>query len=471
MGDDWDLVVIGAGAAGLAAAVAAGERGARVLVLESEEQIGGSMILSGGVFTAAGTSVQAELGIEDSPESYFREYMSLNRWLLQPGLVRSFCHQSTDTFEWLLGLGLDVPAKLSANGHEPGVRRVDVEAGRRGHVPVGEGLALTEVLDQARRRHGSDVVCNTRIERLIVEDGRVAGVVADGIEVRVPAVVVATGGMTRNPELLARYFPQAVRADENVFVVSGPGSRGDHIGLGQQVDAAIVGDRWGMMLLGGYFQRLHHWQSGFPPVARILVDTTGRRYVNEDAPYSVGFQAIESRGGHAWMIFDERARLGLDPTYASWTPHNIEREADAGRTHRAPDLETLASRIDVPAAALTATVQRWNDTLPNGHDPDFLRHESLEQFRAPLPEPIAMAPFYAVRVLPSQLIISQTGLQIDSKARVIDRFGRIVPGLFAAGEAAGGLLGPHYIGGCALASALTMGRRAGLSAPVLARSV
>ena len=247
MTDEWDVIVIGAGAAGLAAAVSAAEAGVRVLIMESEREVGGSMLLSGGVICAAGTSVQAALGIDDSPADYYQHYMDLNQWLLRPGLIRSFCQQSAPTFEWLLSLGLEVPANYSTNSHTPGLRRVEVEDTRRGHVPVGEGYALTQVLERARRERECELVLNTRVERLVIEDGRVSGVVADGVAAKADAVVVASGGFTRNSELLARYFPATQRAGEDLFVVSGPGSRGDHITFAEQAGCALAGEGSGML--------------------------------------------------------------------------------------------------------------------------------------------------------------------------------------------------------------------------------
>jgi fumarate reductase flavoprotein subunit len=422
------------------------------------------MQLSGGVFCAAGTSVQEALGLADSPERYFRHYMDLNQWILRPGLIRTFCEQSTPTFEWLLGLGLEVPATLSANSHQPGIRRLGVEDTRRGHVPVGEGYALTQVLETARRDRGCELVLNTRVEQLVMAGPRVVGVMADGVEVRVGSVVIASGGFTRNPELLARYFPAALRAGEDMYAVSAPGCRGDHIAFAEQAGSPLVGQGWGMLLIGAYFQRHHHWQAGFPPVSRVLVDATGRRFMDEDSPYSVAWELFQAAGGSAWMIFDEAARRRLDPGYTGWSPERVQEEADAGRTHRAPDLASLGGMIGVPADVLSATIELWNETLPKGTDPEFLRHETLAVYGYPTPDPIREPPYYAVRTLPGQLIISQTGLQIDGWARAIDRCGRPIPGLYAAGEAGGGVLGPHYIGATALSNALTMGRRAGLHA-------
>ena len=461
---EWDVIVAGAGAAGLSAAISSADAGARVIMFETESSVGGSMALSGGVFCAAGTSVQAALGIEDSPERWFRHYMDLNQWVLRTGLIRIFCVQSTATFEWLLGMGLEVPAKLSASGQQPGVFSLREGEIRRGHVPVGEGYALTELLDKARRDRRIDVVFNTRIEQLIIEDGRTCGVVADDVEARADAVVITTGGMARSPELLQKYFPDVRIAGDDLFVVSGPGSRGDHIGLGGQADCSIVGQGWGMMLACAYFQGLHHTRAGHPPLSRLLVDGSGRRFANEDATYTPMFNLLKQAGGSAWMIFDEAGRLGLDPTYASWTADNVLAEVAAGRTFRGDDARELAVQIGVAPSALAATLDRWNATLPVGTDPDFGRDETLAALACGSPEPMSKPPFYAVRVLPAQLIQTHAGLEIDQHAQVIDNVGRPVPGLYAAGEAGGGVLGPHYVGATALANALTMGRIAGASA-------
>jgi succinate dehydrogenase/fumarate reductase flavoprotein subunit len=461
---EWDVIVAGAGAAGLSAAISSADAGARVIMFETESSVGGSMALSGGVFCAAGTSVQAALGIEDSPERWFRHYMDLNQWVLRTGLIRTFCVQSTATFEWLLGMGLEVPAKLSASGQQPGVFSLREGEISRGHVPVGEGYALTELLDKARRDRRIDVVFNTRIEQLIIEDGRTCGVVADDVEARADAVVITTGGMARSPELLQKYFPDVRIAGDDLFVVSGPGSRGDHISLGGQAGCSIVGQGWGMMLACAYFQGLHHTRAGHPPLSRLLVDGSGRRFANEDATYTPMFNLLKQAGGSAWMIFDEAGRLGLDPTYASWTPDNVLAEVAAGRTSRGDDARELAAQIGVAPSALAATLDRWNATLPVGTDPDFGRDETLAALGYGSPEPMSKPPFYAVRVLPAQLIQTHAGLEIDQHAQVIDNVGRPVPGLYAAGEAGGGVLGPHYVGATALANALTMGRIAGASA-------
>lgn len=469
--DNWDVVVIGGGGAGLAAAVSAAEQGASVMLFESQTELGGSTQLSAGLLTAAGTSVQRGLGIEDSAEKFFQHYMDLNHWLLKPGLVRAFCENTGPTLEWLIGLGVEIPARESANAHMPGLCQAGVEDVWRGHVPKDQGYGLVQVLDKARRERGVEAVVNTRVQSLIVEGGRVVGVVADGIEVFASAVVIATGGFAQNKDLVDRLYPFANRGGDSLFVVAAPGSQGDHLHFGEQVGAAVAGEGWGLMLPTVYFQRYHHWQSGFPPKSRIYVNGEGRRFMDEDASYAVSTGIIDAQQGGAWVVFDEQARLNLPAGYADWDSGRILDEADSGRTLRADSVAELAREMGVPADALEAAVARWNTQLPNGVDDDFLRHRTLSNKGSTAdPDPIDQGPFYAARLLPAELVCTHAGVEIDSNASVLDRTGSPVDGLFAAGEAGAGILGLRYVGGGnAVANALTMGRIAGINAARTAR--
>lgn len=468
-----DVVVIGGGGAGLAAAVSAAESGASVLLFESETELGGSTQLSAGLFTAAGTSVQRGLGIEDSAEKFFQHYMDLNHWMLGPGLIRAFCENAGPTLEWLIGLGVEIPARESSNAHMPGLAQAGVEDVWRGHVPKDQGYGLVQTLDRARKSHGVEAILGTRVEALLVEDGAVVGVVADGIEVRAGAVVIASGGFAQDRELLERYYPDALAAADSLFVVAAPGSRGDHLRFGGQVDASVAGEGWGLMLPTAYFQRYHHWQAGFPPKSRLYVNKAGRRFMDEDASYAVSTGIIDAQAGPVWAIFDEKARVNLPAGYADWDAERVSAEADAGRTLRAQSLDELAGLISVPVAALRATVDRWNAQLPNGVDEDFLRHRTLATKGSTAnPDPIAAGPFYAVRMLPAELVCTHAGLEINSDAQVLDSVGEPVPGLYAAGEAGAGILGLRYVGGGnAVANALTMGRIAGQRAAALTHGV
>jgi len=150
----------------------------------------------------------------------------------------------------------------------------------------------------------------------------------------------------------------------------------------------------------------------------------------------------------------------------------VLRQVETGRVVRADTLEELAGRTGVPAAALAATVDRWNRQAAEGVDQDFLHHETLAAKGAdPVLPPIAVAPFYAVQVLPNELVCTHAGIEIDSSAAALDEQGARVPGLYAAGEAGAGVLGPRYVGGGnAVANALTFGRAAGSGAAAAART-
>lgn len=439
--------------------------------VESEGELGGSTQLSAGMFTAAGTSVQKALGIDDTVERFFQHYMDLNQWLLKPGLIRRFCELTAPTLEWLLELGVEVPAQVSTNAHMPGLTRAGVEDVWRAHVPKDQGYGLVQVLDRARKSHDVDAVLHARVEGLLSEDGRVTGVVADGVELRAGAVVVASGGLAQDPALVERWFPDALRAGESMFVVAAPGSRGDHLSFGEQVGASVAGDGWGLLLPTAEFVRYHHWQAGFPPTSRVHVNGEGRRFMDEDASYAVSGGLIDAQGGVAWMVFDEAARTALPDGYADWTPERVTELVGSGHVVTADDLTDLAGRIGVPADRLAATVERWNDQLPLGTDVDFQRDQTLAaKGVTAAPVPIATAPFYATRVLPAELVCTHAGLEIDGSAAVLDQHDRPIPGLYAAGEAGGGVLGNRYVGGGnAVANALTMGRLAGQNAAAFSR--
>ena len=467
------MLVIGGGGAGLCAGLSAAEAGATVLVVEAESILGGSTRVSSGIFTAGGTSVQAALGVQDSPELFYQHYMDLNQWQLQPGLIASFCREAREAFEWLLGLGVDVPSKFSRNVREGGLYSGGVSEIWRAHAPVGEGAALVEVLEDAvGRTDNIEVRLNTRVDGFIVEGGRVVGARCGGDQFRAGAVVLCSGGLAHDTSLLERYYPRALES-ANLFRSSAPGSRGDHIRLGEEVRARIAGAGKGLMLVTADFVRHHHWTAGFAPASRVYVDQTGNRFTSEDVSYSISTGVFDAVGGWGWAVFDEAGRASLAGTdFVDWTPENVAAEAAAGQTvTSAPTIEALAEGIGVPPAALSRTIDRWNSQLPRtGEDPDYLRHLALEaKGAATTLDPIGDGPFYAAKLRPSQLICTHAGLEVNARAQVLDHERDPVPGLYAAGEAGGGVLGECYVGGGnAVANAVTMGRVAGRQASTAA---
>ncbi len=463
---NWDVIVIGAGGAGLAAAISAAEHGASVAILESEKEIGGSTQLSAGLFTAADTSVQRALGIEDSAERFFQHYMDLNQWRLRPGLIKRFCEATGPTLEWLISLGVDYPAKFSTSAHDPGLMQAGVEDVWRGHVPRDQGYGLVDAMNQKRLEKNIDLFLDNRVEDLVIEQGQVRGIKMGGEMIEASAVVVASGGFSHNSYLRRLYYPETLLAGEDLFIVAGPGSRGDHIRFAESANAALTGHGQGLLMVTSYIQRLHHWQSGFPPRSRIYINQAGDRFMNEDIPYAVSPGIVRDNGGTVWNVFDEKARNSLPDGYAHWNKERVAEDAAKGDMLSADSLEELAARMHVPADHLIAAVERWNAQLPNGQDPDFLRQATMHNKGDDKPlDPIAHPPYYAARTCPAELVCTHTGLTIDIEARVCDVRGCVIKGLYAAGEAGGGVLGNRYVGGGnSIANSLTMGRIAGASA-------
>ena len=455
---DYDVIVIGAGGAGLAAAATAGEKGARVLLVEAAAKTGGSTALAGGVFYAAGTSLQREAGIEDpGPEAMYRYYMTLNQYKLEASVVHRLCLDATPTFEWLRSLGcvFDVEGLYAA-----GVDKIP-----RGHRAQGGGAAITEALEGALSGCGVDIALNTRVEHLLVEDGRVVGIRVEGAPIRSAAVVIATGGFGASAEKLARLYPDAAQHDDLHWYIGAPTCRGDGLDLASAVDGAITTPNRGMLLLTpGFAKDLESYLPGW----LMMVSADGRRFIDETIEYSVLASVVNALPRReCYAIFDEAARLSSRTAAyrpaPSWTADRLEQAVADGTLLRAGTLAGLAALIDVPPDALDVAAARYNDDVAAGEDRD--------QFKpAVMLRPIAQAPYYAARIRAAIVCWTGTGLRIDRDARAIDRAGRPIQGLYAAGETTGGMFGECYAsGGASIGNALVFGRIAGAHAATIAR--
>lgn len=452
MSRDYDVVVIGSGAAGLAAAIMAHDAGARVLVLEADDKVGGSSRLSGGHFYAAGTSLQREADIEgDTADAFYSYFMTANQWQLEPAVVRRYCDEAPPTFEWLRGLGVVYrPERVYISG-------IDTVA--RGHPPEGGGLAVVKVLDNERIKRGIDLALLTPAERLLTHaDGGVAGVVAGGDEVGAPCVVIASGGFGHNRALLDRYFPDAKMGGDWTWCISGPKSMGDGLVLGEGVGGTIGGHNRGLLLLTPGFA--HDLEVSVPGWT-ILVSREGRRFTDETAPYPVMAGLFKRNGGMAYAVFDEVSRRQAAPASEfnpSFNPENLAARADAGRIIRANTIDELAARAKINCRPLLGTVERYNADVAAGRDSSYLK--ARRHLR-----PIQTPPFYAVEVRPAIIAWTGTGLRIDADAHVIGQDERPIPGLYAAGETVGSFHGDVYIGGGgSYGPAVTFGRIAGANA-------
>jgi fumarate reductase flavoprotein subunit len=455
---DCDVLVIGGGGAGMAAAIEAADAGASVIVLEAGKRPGGSTALSGGVVYAAGSSVQRQAGVQDDAERMFRYYMTCNRWALEPCLIRHLCEQSAPLVEWLIGLGVVFPIE--------GLYVSGVEDTPRGHHAKGSGAVLFEHLLGAAASGGAAIHSNVRVSSLLIENGRVAGATAQGSALRSRAVVLAAGGYGADRALLAELNP-AVAGEPGrwSFYFGSQTSCGDGILMGRAAGAAIEGA--GHLLVNaspGFSADV----ADFHPPWLVFVNRDGERFMDETWPYCIAGHRIEDQPGRlCFAIFDEPARaaspsrhpfadkLGVgDYAYAG---DQLLQEARKGRVLTAQTLQALAAQAGIEAAALAATVAAYNADVSAGADRRYLKQGKLR--------PIATPPFYAVEIHAASFGATSAGLRIDAGARVLRQDRTVIPGLYAAGETAGGVLGERYVGGGNyLSNALIFGRIAGRAA-------
>lgn len=458
---DVDVIVVGSGAAGLSAALAAAQDGASVLVAEAEGIIGGSSRLSGGLMMGAGTRYQRALGIEDSPEALFHDYMTLNQWKVESAVVERLTQRAGAAVEWLGDLGVEFYDQMVYGGDET-VPRV--------HCPIGRGQAVVDVLYARCREAGVEFALGQRIDRLITIDGAVRGVAVGHDEITAGAVVVASGGFGANAEKRAELFPSVFDTGWSYYI-GADGSRGDALDFTRSVDAQITGYNRGLRLLHTDFDTMYE---AYIPGWLMLVNREGRRFCNETAPYGIMDGLMAEQGDVAFAVFDHRrlveaTELGVARYKQSipgstkkqsphWNLDIIEMMQKEGKVHTADSIDALAASIGVPGANLQASVERMNDLHALHEDADYLKDPKFL-------EPIDQAPFYAVEVRPATCCFTACGLRIDRDAQVLDSSGRPIPGLYAAGEVCGGVIGPRYVGsGNSYGNCVTMGRVAGQSA-------
>jgi len=454
---DYDVIVIGSGAAGLSAAISAADSGASVLICESEQVVGGSSRLSGGHFYAAGTSVQKKAGVlGDTADDMYEHYMTLNQWKVDPRIARKYCDLSAPTFEWLVDLGVQF---LPEGVYPSGVSSVP-----RGHQPSGGGQEVINTLDGHRSHKNVDIVLDARVTELLVDrDNRIAGVSINGDEAFSGAVVLATGGFGANQALLDKHYPQSQAAGDWSWYIGAQGARGDGISLGESVGGTVDGHDRGLLLVTpGFSQDL---EVLFPSWL-ILVNRRGRRFASESAPYTVLGGLIEAQGGSAYAIFDETARTNASPNPASqayWVSDVLQKKAEEGFIKRANDLESLAENLGIQAEALAGTIDNYNRDSDLGFDSAFFKSGKLEKIQTP--------PYYGVEVRPAIICWTGAGLRIDEKTNVIDRNEKPIAGLYAAGETVGNLHGDRYVGGGgSFGPAIVFGKLAGEEAALFAVS-
>lgn len=491
-----DVVVIGAGGAGLSAAVTAGQAGSSVIVIEKMPKVGGNTIISGAAYNtsdperqkntpaAAGPEatvqkliaaapandlhkeMQAQLKSEydaykasgsatlfDSPTLHALQTFEGGDRVGNLTLIKNYTSKTLDGIKWLESMDMKfkddcftVLGALWQRSHKP-------------FKPLGTGYI--ETLMGYVNSHKLPIMLETKAERLIVKDGRVVGVEAKGPtdnKVTVYAkkgVVIATGGFSKNIEMRQKYNDQWKTLDASIPSTNHPGATGDGIVMAQAVNADLVGMN--------YIQLLPMGEPGTGSLAgnieqgvedRIFVNKQGNRFIAEDARRDVMTQGLyKQTDAYMWVILDKHSY----PTGSTKNNFNetIDELVAAGRAFKADTLAELAAKIKVDPANLTKAVADFNAAVDNKGGDAFGR--SLFSHKIDTP------PFYAGARVPT-VHHTMGGLKVNTDAQVIDTKNVVIPGLYAAGEVTGGLHGSNRLGGNALPDTVVNGRIAGSSA-------
>jgi fumarate reductase flavoprotein subunit len=454
--EDTDVVVAGAGGAGLAAACEAGTAGARVLVFEKQPRLlESSTAMSVGRFSFAGTDVQLANGVHDSDELLYSDIMEAGRRQSDPQLVRAYVDHQIDTYRWLVSLGVRWGPSVAA------------EAGMslpRGHLT--DPVDLVRILRDAVERQGTPVLLGTPVTALLHDAARrVTGVLVrerDGRISRVRArraVVLATGGFARDAQRLAQIDPLLA----GVAVTSGPG----HTGHGLRMATELGAQLRDMEHVKPSFELYRYGCTSEDIVllflrGGVIVNANADRFINEAVSYKdIGMACLRQPGRVAWQIVDSRifGAAVEEGRSGRKSPLTID-ESKRRLFVRGNSIRELGRAACLPEDALVASIERYNAFVDAGHDADFGRDVLAGHYGRPVK--IDAAPFYACPTV-SHVLATYAGVWVRPDMAVRTATG-VVPGLYAAGETVGGFHGESYTSGTGLGKALTFGRIAGMSA-------
>jgi fumarate reductase flavoprotein subunit len=434
-----DLVVIGSGGAGFAAAITAHDLGAKVVVLEKMPITGGNTQLAAGGMNAAGTRFQAAKGIKDSWEDMYEDTMKGGRNRGIPALVEILARNSAASVDWMAGLGAD----LTDIGRSGGARA------DRTHRPTGGavvGAHLAEVLKRSAAQRGLDVRVNSRVLQVLnAPGGGVRGVTVQnklGVRYTIDArvVILAAGGFGSNLERVAQYQPTY----RNFSSTNQPGATGDGIDLAAEL---------GAQLRDMAEIQIHPTQAAGSKIlitetvrgnGAILVNREGKRFVNEVTTRDAASAAVlKQTGGTAFLVFDEVIRKSLA---------QIEGYFHLDLVKGGDTPEALAQAIGMNGPNLAATLEAYNRYQVTKADAEFQRPDMPRSIRQPR--------FYAIEIRPG-VHYTMGGVLIDTKTQALNKDGRPIGGFFAAGEVTGGVHGANRLGGNSISETITFGRIAG----------
>lgn len=457
----YDVIVVGSGFAGLAAALEAREEGASVLLIEKMPVYGGNSAINGGAFSVAGTPLQKKFGIEDSPERMLADMIRSGRGLSHVNLLKMVVEGSLPAYEFTLRHGVKYKDFVQHFGGHSVPRTLQTVESTGGGItrPLAEACAklgvemhLRAKMEEFVRNNEGRVIGLTVRERYVFPNEKSGVLQTYGAR---KGVVMATGGFSRNVWFRKQQDPSL---DERLDSTNHPGATGEGLlkmlaigGAPVQIDQIQLGpwcspDERGFGLVSQF-----NTVAGFP--MGIMVDVrNGERFCNELADRKERTDAIlglMQDGKPVYPVsFTDSKGVEKAQTLKNGLKYGVIKKFDT--------VEDLAKAYGIPADKLVATVKRWNEMVAKKDDKDF--HRALD-----LAIELDKPPFYAARVWP-KVHYCMGGVGITPNAEVVNVEGRVIPGLFACGEVTGGTHGASRLGGCAIADGLVMGRVAAQSA-------
>lgn len=464
----WDLeadvVIVGCGGGGMAAAVLLSESGKEVAVVEvGSDQHAGNTSLCAGMIQGCCTKAQAERGIDDSVDEYLKLLDACSEGYGDPELRRLFAENCGPTVDWLSEQGVVFPPEnITTSGTVSDLYADVTPSVPRCHVVASySGAEIVDVLYDKAVANGADFLFNTEATRLVFDDGRMAGIAAvgaDGGELRIgarDAVLMSSGGFSRNIDMVNTFMtPSLAGMASDRPVLASYGSlyqKGTGIRMCMALGAGLATPWLAYNAAPGIAANPDVNQGGFIGTPGIYVSTDGKRHINEDRS-SCSSEAMVTKiwqqdQGFVWGIWDQ---AGVDGAPVHYISQDFSNEVDEGCVFKAETLEELAEAIGVDPAALVQTVADYNDAMASGTDElGRTGGGAIEQ-----------APFYAGRVV---AVSPDTagGVTVNTRLQVTDVFGEPIPGLYAVGNMVGGFKGRVNVGcGQAIGWGYTSGRLA-----------
>jgi len=478
MAKHWDVIVVGAGTAGMPTAIFAAKRGANVLLVEQDNRVGGTLWYSGGQMAATGTRLHKERGIDDSPQEFLDDMRRISHDTFNESIMRIDAEHCGATIDWLLDIGYNVdpecPGVLMV--HEPYFTKRSFWSPEEGKALIKciEPVLMTEV-----EKGGIDLRFGTECTEILRDKGgAVTGIrttTSDGKaeDHSGDNVVITSGGYAANRQMFQKYSPGKPH-----YSATNPNSQGKGLRLLEEVNARIEGGEntlpsYGCVLddpndpmcstyIGGEGNALsdYVWLDTSPQSRQpweISINIQGERFLREDVP-SVDERELRLEEQPEWrhyLVFDEGVRQNAPKITPFWTDEEFHAALGSHPSFlKADSLGDLAEQMGVDPTSLNATVERYNELVRAGEDPDFGREC--------LPKEIKKPPFYAIHCV-GMSVMSPAGAVTDETFNVVDVDGKTIPNLFAAGEVLGfGRLNGHaFIPGGSVTPALTFGRLLG----------